>query len=202
MAFELPVLPYAKNALEPFISEQTLDFHYGKHHQTYLTNLNNLIRNTALADKTLEHIIRDTAGKPEKSAVFNNAAQSFNHAFYWKSLRPNGDGRIPESTFKAAVLKTFGGAESLKAELKSAALSQFGSGWAWLVKENGALKVAKTANADTPVTRGQTPILTIDVWEHAYYLDYQNRRADYVQSIIDNLLNWDFAAANFALSDK
>lgn len=202
MAFELPVLPYAKNALEPFISEQTLDFHYGKHHQTYLTNLNNLIRNTALADKTLEHIIRDTAGKPEKSAVFNNAAQSFNHAFYWKSLRPNGDGRIPESTFKAAVLKTFGGAESLKAELKSAALSQFGSGWAWLVKENGALKVAKTANADTPVTRGQTPILTIDVWEHAYYLDYQNRRADYVRSIIDNLLNWDFAAANFALSDK
>ena len=198
MAFELPVLPYAKNALEPFISEQTLDFHYGKHHQTYIANLNNLIRNTALANKTLEQIVRETADNPDKSAIFNNAAQSFNHTFYWNSLRPNGDGRIPESTFKAAVLKTFGGAESLKAELKAAALSQFGSGWAWLIADKGALKITKTANADTPAAHGQTPLLTIDVWEHAYYLDYQNKRADYVQAIIDNLLNWDFAASNFA----
>ena len=202
MAFELPVLPYAANALEPFISEKTLEFHYGKHHQTYITNLNNLIRNSALANKTLEQIVLETAGKPEKSAIFNNAAQSFNHAFYWKSLSPNGNGKLPDGTFKTAVSQTFGGLESLKAELKSAALSQFGSGWAWLVKTNGALKVVKTANADTPAAHGQTPLLTIDVWEHAYYLDYQNKRADYVQSVVDNLLNWEFAAANFGSSDK
>lgn len=198
MAFELPVLPYAQNALEPFISAQTLDFHYGKHHQTYITNLNNLIRNTALANQTLEQIIFETAEKPEKSAIFNNAAQSFNHAFYWKSMLPNGGGKIPDGAFKTAVSKTFGGLESLKAELKVAAISQFGSGWAWLVSENGTLKIVKTSNADTPMIHGQKPLLTIDVWEHAYYLDYQNKRADYVQSVIDNLLNWDFAASNFS----
>ncbi len=198
MAFELPVLPYAANALEPFISEKTLEFHYGKHHQTYITNLNNLIRNTALASKTLEQIVLETAEKNEKSAIFNNAAQSFNHAFYWKSLSTNGNGKLPDGAFKTAVSKTFGGLESLKAELKAAALSQFGSGWAWLISENGTLKIVKTSNADTPIIRGQKPLLTIDVWEHAYYLDYQNKRADYAQAVIDNLLNWDFAAANFA----
>jgi Fe-Mn family superoxide dismutase len=190
----LPPLPYAGNALEPVISARTLEFHYGKHHQGYLTNLNKLIAGTPMESLPLEKIMADTVNNAEKSGLFNNAAQVWNHTFYWKCLKPGGSSMPAE--LKSAIEKDFGSLDSLKKELSQAALTQFGSGWAWLVKEGNALKVVKTANAQCPLTSGQTPLLTIDVWEHAYYLDYQNRRADYVAAVIDKLLNWEFAFEN------
>ncbi len=196
MAFELPALPFEKNALEPFVSARTLDLHHGRHHQTYITNLNNLIAETPLENLTLTEIVRQTAGKPDMTAVFNNAAQDWNHRFYWKSLTPNG-GSLPDGAFKDAVVEAFGSEDHFKTELKVAALSQFGSGWAWVVKDGDDIKIVKTSNADTPVAHDQVPLLTIDVWEHAYYIDYQNKRADYVSALIDHLLNWQFAAGNF-----
>lgn len=196
MAFELPALPFEKNALEPFVSARTLDLHHGRHHQTYITNLNNLIAETPLENLTLTEIVRQTAGKPDMTAVFNNAAQDWNHRFYWESLTPNG-GSLPDSAFKDAVVEAFGSEDHFKTELKVAALSQFGSGWAWVVKDGDDIKIVKTSNADTPVAHDQVPLLTIDVWEHAYYIDYQNKRADYVSALIDHLLNWQFAASNF-----
>lgn len=197
MTFELPNLPYGKDALEPHISAKTLEFHHDKHHQAYVTNLNNLIKDTDLASKSLEDIIRATAGDTEKAGIFNNAAQVWNHTFYWSCLSPNGGGAIPDGSFKEAVIESFGSEEKFKEELKTTAVGQFGSGWAWVVAENGKIKIVKTSNADTPIAHKQTPLLTIDVWEHAYYLDYQNRRPDHVQTVIDKLLNWNFAAANF-----
>jgi Fe-Mn family superoxide dismutase len=191
----LPPLPYAENAFEPIISAKTINFHYGKHHNSYIDNLNKLIAGTEYADLTLEKIITSTAGQPEKTAIFNNAAQSWNHTFYWKSMRPKGGGE-PPSALKQKIEASFGSLDACKKELASAAISQFGSGWAWLVLDNGMLKVVKTANADIPMTLGFTPILTIDVWEHAYYLDYQNRRADYVNAVLDKLINWEFALQN------
>jgi Fe-Mn family superoxide dismutase len=174
----LPPLPYAENALEPIITAKTMSFHYGKHHKAYVDNLTKLITGTEYAALSLEKIITSTAGKPEKTAIFNNAAQNWNHTFYWNSLTPRGGGEPP------------------KKELASVAVSQFGSGWAWLVIEDGKLKVVKTANADIPNTMGLKPLLAIDVWEHAYYLDYQNRRADYVNAVLDKLINWEFALQN------
>lgn len=195
--FELPNLPFGLEELEPYISKKTLEFHHGKHHLAYVTNLNNLIKDTDLANDDLETIIRKTAGNADKAAVFNNAAQVWNHTFFWSSLMPSGGGAIPEGDFKQAVLRTFISEEKFKDELKAAAVSQFGSGWAWVVRENDDVKIMKTSNADTPVAHGLKPLLTIDVWEHAYYLDYQNKRPDYVQTLIDKLINWRFASANF-----
>jgi len=197
MSFELPPLPYAKTALEPHMSERTFDFHYGKHHQAYVTNLNNLVKDTPLASQTLEQIIVATAKDETKAGVFNNAAQVWNHTFFWHSMKPGGGG-APTGKLADLLTKTFGSLDAFKEQFKAAAVSQFGSGWAWLVLDKGELKITKTANAVTPVATGQTPLLTVDVWEHAYYLDYQNRRPDFVQTFLDKLVNWDFVAANLA----
>jgi Fe-Mn family superoxide dismutase len=191
----LPPLPYAENALEPVITAKTMSFHYGKHHKGYVDNLNKLIAGTEYAVLSLEKIITSTAGQPERTAIFNNAAQNWNHTFYWNSLRPNGGGE-PPAALKQKIEASFGSVDACKKELASAAVSQFGSGWAWLVLEGGKLKVVKTANADVPMTLGLKPLLAIDVWEHAYYLDYQNRRADYVNAVLDKLINWEFALQN------
>jgi len=191
----LPDLPYAESALDPVISAKTISFHYGKHHKTYVDNLNKLIVDTEFADLSLEKIITGAAGKPDKVAIFNNAAQIWNHTFYWKSLRPGGGGE-PPSALKQKIEAAFGSVDACKKELASKAVSQFGSGWAWLVPDGGSLKVVKTANADCPLVTGLKPLLTIDVWEHAYYLDYQNRRADYVNAVLDKLINWEFALQN------
>jgi Fe-Mn family superoxide dismutase len=191
----LAPLPYADNALEPVISANTLSFHYGKHHKGYVDNLNRLLAGTEFAELSLEKVVMATVGQADKTAIFNNAAQAWNHGFYWRSLRANGGGE-PPAALKRKIEAAFGGVDGCKKELAAAATSQFGSGWAWLVLDGDKLKVVKTSNADTPLTKGQKPLLTIDVWEHAYYLDYQNRRADYVNAVLDKLLNWGFAAEN------
>jgi Fe-Mn family superoxide dismutase len=191
----LPPLPYAENALEPVISANTIGFHYGKHHKAYVDNLNKLIPGTEFASLSLEKIIIESAGKPDKAGIFNNAAQVWNHTFYWKSLRGDGGGD-PPAALRQMIQSAFGDVATLKKELATAATTQFGSGWAWLVVEGGKLKVMKTGNAETPLTKGLKPLLTIDVWEHAYYLDYQNRRPDYVSAVLDKLINWNFAADN------
>ena len=191
----LPPLPYADNALDPVISANTISFHYGKHHKGYVDNLNKLIAETEFADMTLEKIIAGTAGNAEKAAIFNNAAQVWNHTFYWRSLKPKGGGE-PPAELKKKIEASFGTVDACRKEWSAAAMAQFGSGWAWLVLDGDNLKVVKTANADLPLTRGIKPLLTIDVWEHAYYLDYQNRRADYVNAVLDKLINWSFAAEN------
>jgi Fe-Mn family superoxide dismutase len=195
----LPPLPYPENALEPVISAKTIGFHYGKHHQGYVTNANKLIAGTELADVPLEKIVQATAGKADKAGIFNNAAQVWNHTFYWKSLSPKGGGKPPAALLQK-MEASFGSLETCMKELTNAAVTQFASGWAWLVKAGDSLKVVKTPNAETPITQGMTPLLTIDVWEHAYYLDYQNRRPDYVAAVVDKLLNWEFAAENLAKS--
>lgn len=191
----LPPLPYADNALDPVISANTIGFHYGKHHKAYVDNLNNLVARTEFADLSLEKIIATTAGHAEWTAIFNNAAQTWNHTFYWRSLRANGGGE-PPTALKQKIEASFGSVDACKKELATAATTQFGSGWAWLVLDGDKLKVVKTSNADVPLTKGMKPLLTIDVWEHAYYLDYQNRRADYVSAVLDKLVNWGFAADN------
>jgi len=195
-AVQLLPLPYPENALEPVISARTIEFHYGKHHQGYVNNLNKLIADTPMADLPLEKIMADTVNNSEKAGIFNNAAQIWNHNFYWKSLKPGGTA-VP-AELKSALEKDFGSIENVKKELSQAAVTQFGSGWAWLVKDGGTLKIVKTPNAQCPLTSGQIPLLTIDVWEHAYYLDYQNRRPDYVAAVIDKLLNWEFALENLS----
>ncbi|HWK43077.1 MAG TPA: superoxide dismutase [Stellaceae bacterium] len=197
MSFELPPLPYPKTALEPNMSEKTFDFHYGKHHQAYVTNLNNLVKDSPMADQSLEQIIVATAKDESKAGVFNNAAQVWNHTFFWSCMKPGGGG-APSGALAEKIAKAFGSLDAFKEQFKAAAVSQFGSGWAWLVLDKGELKITKTANAVTPVATGQTPLLTVDVWEHAYYLDYQNRRPDFVQTFLDKLVNWDFVAANLA----
>ncbi len=194
---ELPPLPYGENALEPVISAKTISFHYGKHHRTYVETTNKLIAGTELVDQPLEQIVRATAGKGDRAAIFNNAAQVWNHNFYWQSLKPQGGG-APPASLKEKMESAFGSVEACKKELATAALGQFGSGWAWLVLEGDKLKIAKTGNAETPITQGLKPLLTLDVWEHAYYLDYQNKRVDYVNALLDKLANWEFAAKNLA----
>lgn len=188
---ELPDLPYAKDALAPTISGNTLEFHYGKHHKTYVDTANKLIAGTDLEKESLETIVRKAAADPSKATLFNNTAQVWNHTFYWQCLKPGGGG-MPSGTVGSKITATWGSAEKFFEELKNAGVTQFGSGWAWLVFENGQLKITKTANADTPLVHGQKPLLTIDVWEHAYYLDYQNRRADYLSAVMEKLINWDF----------
>ncbi|MHB8150412.1 MAG: superoxide dismutase [Desulfobulbia bacterium] len=191
----LPPLPYAENALEPIITANTIGFHYGRHHKGYVDNLNKLVAGTKYADLSLEQIITNTAGRPEKTAIFNNAAQVWNHTFYWKSMRSKGGGE-PPAALKKKMEASFGSVDACKKELASAAVSQFGSGWAWLVLDGDKLKAIKTANAETPLAIGLKPLLAVDVWEHAYYLDYQNRRADYVSAVLDKLINWEFALQN------
>jgi superoxide dismutase, Fe-Mn family len=195
--FVLPPLPYADTALAPVISSNTLGFHYGKHHKTYVDNLNNLVKGTAHEGAALEQVIRDSAGKADQAAIFNNSAQIWNHTFYWHSLKPNCGGK-PSGKLAAMIDSDLGGYDNFRKEFAATTVSQFGSGWGWLVVDGGKLKVVKTGNAEVPFTKGQAPLLTIDVWEHAYYLDYQNKRADYVNALIDKLLNWDFAADNLA----
>jgi Fe-Mn family superoxide dismutase len=190
-----PPLPYEQNALDPVISANTLSFHYGKHHKTYVDTLNKLIVGTEFADMPLEKIVKSSSGQAEHTAIFNNAAQAWNHAFYWRCLRPKGGGE-PPAALKKLIDDSFGGVEQCKKEFATNAIGQFGSGWAWLIHDAGKLKVIKTANAHTPIAQGQKPLLTIDVWEHAYYLDYQNRRPDHVNAVLDRLINWEFALEN------
>jgi Fe-Mn family superoxide dismutase len=191
MAFELPALPYAKDALAPHISAETIEFHYGKHHQTYVTNLNNLVPGTEFEGLSLEEIVKKSSG-----GIFNNAAQIWNHTFYWNSLSPNGGGE-PTGGLANAIDRTFGSFEKFKEEFTKTAVTTFGSGWAWLVKnQNGGLELVSTSNAATPLTAGQTPILTCDVWEHAYYIDFRNLRPKYLEAFWA-LVNWEFASANY-----
>jgi len=191
----LPPLPYAENALEPVITASTIGFHYGKHHKGYVDNLNKLVAGTEYAGMSLEKVIAETAGKADKATIFNNAAQVWNHTFYWQGLKSGGGGE-PPAALKQKIEESFGSVDACKKELAATAVSQFGSGWAWLVLEGGKIKTAKTSNADVPLSAGRKPLFTIDVWEHAYYLDYQNRRADYVNAVLDKLINWDFILKN------
>ena len=191
MAFELPALPYANDALAPHISPETIEYHYGKHHQTYVTNLNNLVPGTEFEGLSLEEIVKKSSG-----GIFNNAAQVWNHTFYWNSLSPNGGGE-PTGGLANAIDRTFGSFEKFKEEFTKCAVTTFGSGWAWLVKNaNGTLELVSTSNAACPLTAGQTPILTCDVWEHAYYIDYRNARPKYLEAFWA-LVNWEFASANY-----
>lgn len=193
MSITLPPLPYEQNALEPHITANTLGFHHGKHHNAYVTNLNKLIEGTEFAGKSLEEIIQKSDG-----GIFNNAAQVWNHTFYWHSMKPKGGGQ-PKGALLEKINQDFGSFDKFKEEFANAAATQFGSGWAWLVVDNsGKLKVVKTGNAETPIKTGLKPLITIDVWEHAYYLDFQNRRPDYIQTFLNSLVNWDFAAENLS----
>ena len=199
MAFELPPLPYAKDALAPHISANTLDFHHGKHHNAYVVNLNNLIKDTPMASQSLEEIIKGSAGDAAKAGIFNNSAQVWNHTFFWSSMKPGGGGK-PTGAIAAKIDSDLGGYDKFVEAFKAAGATQFGSGWAWLVLDKGKLAVTKTPNADLPMVHGQTALLTCDVWEHAYYLDYQNRRPDFLAAFLNNLVNWDFANANLGKS--
>jgi Fe-Mn family superoxide dismutase len=196
----LPPLPWPETALQPLISARTIAFHHGKHHRAYVENLVKLVRGTPLAGVPLDAIVRRTAGRGEQTAIFNNAAQAWNHTFYWHSLKPKP--APAGGTLLRLLRRDLGGPDGAKRALVQAGAAQFGSGWAWLVADRGTLKVVKTANAETPHAAGQVPLLTLDVWEHAYYLDYQNRRPDYLQAVVDHLLDWDFAATNLAAVPK
>jgi Fe-Mn family superoxide dismutase len=192
MAFTLPDLPYPKNALQPALSAETLEYHHGKHHAAYVTNLNGMILDTEFADKSLEDIVLTSSG-----GMFNNAAQVWNHTFYWNCMKGQGGGR-PSGDLAAAIDRDFGSFDEFRTRFIQAGVTQFGSGWAWLVLEGGALKITQTANADLPMKHGQVPLLTMDVWEHAYYIDYRNARPKYAETYIDQLIDWDFVAANYA----
>jgi Fe-Mn family superoxide dismutase len=195
--FTLMKLPYAESALAPGISANIISFHYGKHHKGYVDKTNDLVKGTELQGKSLEEIIHATTGKADKTTLFNNAAQVWNHDFYWKSMKPKGGG-TPTGELAKRITSDFGSFEAFAKQWTDAATTQFGSGWAWLIEDAGKLKVIKTGNADNPIAMSKKPLLTIDVWEHAYYLDYQNKRADYVKAYLDTLANWQFAAENLA----
>ena len=197
MAYELPALPYDYTALDPYISKSTLEFHHDKHHAAYVNNYNGLVKDTPFDSQAIEEVIKAVAGDASKAGIFNNAAQAWNHTFYWNSIKPNGGG-TPTGALAEKITADFGSFEAFVDEFKKAGATQFGSGWAWLVLDGGTLKVTKTGNAENPLTTGATPLLTMDVWEHAYYLDYQNRRPDYINDFLTKLVNWDFVAANFA----
>ncbi|NJN85673.1 MAG: superoxide dismutase [Leptolyngbyaceae cyanobacterium SL_7_1] len=197
MAFEQAPLPYDPGALEPSgMSAETFSYHYGKHHKAYVDNLNKLVADTELADKSIEEVIQ-TSFKEGKTGIFNNAAQAWNHSFFWNCLNPSGGG-APTGAVAEKINSDLGGYDKFKEEFKTAAATQFGSGWAWLVLDNGTLKVTKTPNAENPLVHGQVPLLTLDVWEHAYYLDFQNKRPDFIQNYLDQLVNWDYANQNLA----
>jgi Fe-Mn family superoxide dismutase len=196
-SFTLPELPYGENALEPVISARTLSFHHGKHHAGYVAKLNELVESSPYVGQPLNEVVRRATKDPTAKAIFNNAAQAWNHDFYWRSMRPKGGG-TPGNMLRAAIERDIGGLTEFNKAFAKAAAGEFGSGWAWLVVgKEGKLKIATTDDADTPIARGEKPLLTIDVWEHAYYLDYQNRRPDYIAAWLDKLVNWEFAAKNF-----
>ncbi|PSF38452.1 superoxide dismutase [Fe] [Aphanothece hegewaldii CCALA 016] len=197
MAYQLPALPYEYTALEPYISKSTLEFHHDKHHAAYVNNYNNAVAGTDLDSHSIEDVIKTIAGDASKSGLFNNAAQAWNHTFYWNCMKSGGGGQ-PTGELADKIKADFGSYENFVEEFKKAGATQFGSGWAWLVLDNGTLKVTKTLNAENPLTAGQVPLLTMDVWEHAYYLDYQNRRPDYIGDFVNSLINWDFVAENYA----
>ena len=197
MTFTLPALPYAEDALEPVYSARTISFHHGKHHKTYVDNLNKLIAGTDLETKSLEEIILAASQDPAKVGLFNNAAQVWNHTFFWHCLKPGGGGK-PVGKLAGLIESTFGSYETFAEQFKATAVGRFGSGWGWLVLDGGTLTLVSTPNAETPMTKGQVALMTVDVWEHAYYLDYQNRRPDFVQAFLDKLVNWEFVAENLA----
>ncbi len=197
MAYELPTLPYDYSALEPSISADTLKFHHDKHHASYVTNFNNMVKESPMDSMSLEEVIKSVKGDESKAGVFNNAAQAWNHTFYWNCMKPDGGGE-PTGALADKIKADFGSFDEFKTAFKQAGATQFGSGWAWLVLDNGTLKVTKTLNADNPIAHGQTPLLTMDVWEHAYYLDFQNRRPDYIDTFISKLINWDYVAEQMA----
>jgi superoxide dismutase, Fe-Mn family len=194
MKFELPNLDYAKNALSPIMSEETLDLHHGKHHQTYITNLNNFIKDTDLANSSLEEIIKKTSDDKSKMGIFNNASQHWNHILFWKCMKPKGGGIMP-SNLEKRIVSDFGSVDQFKKDFIQAGVTQFGSGWAWLSIQDGKLVVTKTANAINPLIYNLKPILGCDVWEHSYYVDYKNRRPDYMSAFVDKLVNWEFVAS-------
>ena len=193
MTYELPPLPFDYTALEPHVSKSTLEFHHDKHHAKYVNNYNDMVKGTDMESKSIEEVIKATYNDSSKSGIFNNAAQAWNHTFYWNCIKPGGGGK-PSGALADKIAADFGSFDKFKEEFTTAASTQFGSGWAWLVLDKGTLKVAKTSNAENPIAMGMTPLLTIDVWEHAYYLDYQNKRPDYIQTFISSLINWDFVA--------
>ncbi|ACA98253.1 MULTISPECIES: superoxide dismutase [Cyanophyceae] len=197
MGYELPSLPYDYTALEPHISKSTLEFHHDKHHASYVSKYNDAVAGTDMDSKSIEDVIKAVAADPAKAGLFNNAAQAWNHSFYWNCMKPGGGGQ-PTGALADKINADFGSFDKFVEAFKTAGGTQFGSGWAWLVLDNGTLKVTKTGNAGNPMTEGQTPLLTMDVWEHAYYLDYQNRRPDYINTFLTSLVNWDFVAANLA----
>lgn len=197
MSYELPPLPYAYDALEPYISKSTLEFHHDKHHAAYVSKYNDAVKDTPHASQPIEAVIKAIAGDASMQGVFNNAAQAWNHTFYWNSIKPGGGG-TPTGALADKINADFGSYDKFVEAFKAAGATQFGSGWAWLVLDGGTLKVTKTLNAENPLAAGQVPLLTMDVWEHAYYLDYQNRRPDYIDTFLKSLVNWDFAAHNLA----
>lgn len=194
--FSLPDLPYGKGDLAPHLTEETLDFHHGKHHNTYVVNLNKLLEDHPMKGKSLEEIILESSGKANLAGIFNNAAQIWNHTFYWHSMAKDGGGR-PSGELLVKIEEDFGSFEEFVTQFKQAGATQFGSGWAWLVLAEGKLKVVKTLNAETPITSDMKPLMTCDVWEHAYYIDYRNKRPDYIATFLDHLVNWNFANKNF-----
>ena len=197
MTFQLPPLPYAKDALAPQMSAETLELHHGKHHKAYVDKLNELVAGTPFENQSLEEIIRATAKDTAKTPIFNNAAQAWNHDFFWHSMKPKGGGK-PEGDLLARFDKDLGGIDKFREAFKEAAVGQFGSGWAWLILDGDKLKIIKTSNADDPIAHNQIPLLACDVWEHAYYVDYKNKRPDFVTAFLDHLVNWDFIAQNLA----
>ena len=194
MAFELPSLPYEKDALAPYMSSETLDFHHGKHHQTYVTNLNNLVKDSDMQDASLEDIVVKSSKDSSMAGIFNNAGQHWNHILFWQCMKPNGGGAIP-SELENRINSDFGSVDQFKEAFVQAGTTQFGSGWAWLSIDKGKLVVTKSANASNPLVDGMKPILGCDVWEHSYYIDYRNKRPDYLKAFLDNLVNWEFVAS-------
>ena len=194
MTFELPSLPYANDALAPYMSSETLDFHHGKHHQTYVTNLNNLVKDTDMKDSSLEEIVVKSSKDSSMAGIFNNAGQHWNHILFWQCMKPNGGGSMP-SELESRITSDLGGIDQFKEAFIQAGTTQFGSGWAWLAIENGKLVVTKSPNASNPLVDGMKPILGCDVWEHSYYIDYRNKRPDYLKAFLDSLVNWEFVAS-------
>mgnify|MGYP005714413015 FL=1 len=194
MTFELPSLPYANDALAPFMSSETLDFHHGKHHQTYVTNLNNLVKDTDMKDSSLEEIVVKSSKDSSMAGIFNNAGQHWNHILFWQCMKPNGGGSMP-SELESRITSDLGGIDQFKEAFIQAGTTQFGSGWAWLAIDNGKLVVTKSPNASNPLVDGMKPILGCDVWEHSYYIDYRNKRPDYLKAFLDSLVNWEFVAS-------
>ena len=194
MTFELPSLPYASDALAPYMSSETLDFHHGKHHQTYVTNLNNLVKDTDMKDSSLEEIVVKSSKDPSMAGIFNNAGQHWNHILFWQCMKPNGGGSMP-SELESRITSDLGGIDQFKEAFIQAGITQFGSGWAWLAIDNGKLVVTKSPNASNPLVDGMKPILGCDVWEHSYYIDYRNKRPDYLKAFLDSMVNWEFVAS-------